>query len=102
MNKLNVTPLLTRGLLQLTSHPTTVDGEYMPIQIITRGGRKKYGGAGEIFRRSPASGRNAFEYLSIPCFVRTKSISILRRNITRCDRVYVDIIFRPFVRKGFR
>src|SRR5437867_11675749 len=80
-------------------HPSTIDDEHVSVHV-ARGRRgEEYRGAGDVGRRAPASGGNAFENLPAPHRVGAQRGGVVGVHVSRRDRVDVDAAWRPFVRE---
>src|SRR6185369_4458960 len=87
------------SVAQSSSHPASIDDEYVAVHVVTSARGKEDCGAGDVFGFAPATGGNALEDLAIACFVGLQRCRVGGAHVARRDCVYVDPVFGPLVCK---
>src|ERR1017187_8772464 len=72
----------------------------MAVDIVAGGGGEKHSRAGEVFRVSPASGRNPIENLARAFGIVLQSLSVVGGEVSGRDGVYVDALRSPLIGEG--
>src|SRR6202012_999008 len=85
--------------LQLPSHPPTIDCQHGAGDIVARRRAQKKRSSRKVLRLPPASSRDAFEDLAIPCLVRLQRLRVRRRKVAGSNRIHLNAFGGPLVSK---
>src|SRR5437660_2605984 len=90
------------AMVSSPSQPATINDQNMAVNVIARRGAKKYRRSCEIIRITPAARGNPLENLPVANRVIAECGGVVRGHVPRRNRVHVDPLGGPFVRKRFR
>src|SRR6185369_2177676 len=90
------------SVLRSSTHPASIDDEYVAVYVVTSARGEKYRGAGDVFGFAPATGWNALEDLAVARFVSLQRCRVGGAHVAGRDCVHVDPVFGPLVCKRLR
>jgi hypothetical protein len=92
---------IARQSLNLSSHPTTINGKNFTTNIATRPTRQKHNTALEIIRAAPSPSRNSRQDALRPLLIIDERRVHLSRDIARRNSVDSNALRRPLVAQRF-
>lgn len=85
---------------ELSTHPSAINHHYVAMNIITGRRSQEHGSAADIAGYAPTRRRDALEDLTIARLVALQRKGIVSTHVSWRDRVDIDIVRCPLIRKG--